>query len=61
MAWYDNILGRKVEDADDTYLKLNPVQQYLQEIILKQGRYLKLRKVLRRARNSKSWRKYDSG
>ena len=32
MAWYDNILGRKVEDADDTYLKLNPVQQYLQEI-----------------------------
>ena len=22
MAWYDNILGRKVEDADDMYLKL---------------------------------------
>ena len=31
MAWYDRIIGRKVEDADETYLKLNPVQQYLQE------------------------------
>jgi len=32
MAWYDRIIGRKVEDADETYLKLNPVQQYFQEI-----------------------------
>ena len=31
MAWYDRIIGRKAEDADETYLKLNPVQQYLQE------------------------------
>jgi len=31
MAWYDNILGRKVEDADDMHFKLSPVQQYLQE------------------------------
>ena len=28
MAWYDNILGRKVEEAVE---KLNPVQQYVQE------------------------------
>jgi len=28
MAWYDNILGRKVEEAVE---KLNPVQQYIQE------------------------------
>lgn len=31
MAWYDNILGRKVED-DFIVEKLNPVQQYFQEI-----------------------------
>ena len=33
MAWYDNILGKKVEDADDMYLKLNPVQQYLNQTV----------------------------
>jgi len=32
MAWYDRFIGRKVEDADETYLKLNPVQQYFQDI-----------------------------
>ena len=32
MAWYDRIIGRKVEDADETYLKLNPVQQYFQDV-----------------------------
>ncbi len=31
MAWYDNILGKKADDADMHY-KLNPVQQYLQEM-----------------------------
>jgi HK97 family phage portal protein len=32
MAWYDNILGNKAADNDDMHYKLNPVQQYLQEI-----------------------------
>ena len=32
MAWYDNILGNKAAGNDDMHYKLNPVQQYLQEI-----------------------------
>ena len=33
MAWYDRLIGRKVvEEVDDTYVKLNPIQQYFQEI-----------------------------
>jgi HK97 family phage portal protein len=32
MAWYDNILGRKTEKEDDTFFKLNPVQQYFQDV-----------------------------
>ena len=31
MAWYDNIFGTKQEKVEDTFVKLSPVQQYLQE------------------------------
>jgi len=32
MAWYDRIIGRKVEDDDEMHLKLNPIQQYMRGI-----------------------------
>ena len=31
MAWYNNIFGTKEEKVEDTFTKLSPVQQYLQE------------------------------
>lgn len=33
MAWYDNILNRKVPEDDNVIFKLNPVQEYLQQTL----------------------------